>query len=696
MSALIFISPTHSSAQNHSCGTDAYTQELLKLNPELLKSIADYNSDLEKVNGSGTPLSKKGTTRTIPVVFHVIHTYGEENISKAQIEDEIKNLNAAYQRMNKDTGNTRNIFKSVAADMDVDFKLARIDPNGKCTEGITRTFSYLTDGGDDAVKALIRWDYRKYLNIWVIKYIALDATPTSKVLGYATLPSFTNSTTDGIVIRADYVGTIGLAAGQAWKSVLIHEAGHWLGLYHPFQGGCGGNCSNSGDFVCDTPPVATASSDNSGCPFTNNTCSNDFPNQLDQVENYMDYAGSCQNMFSKGQKAVVDNSFSKNNLRGLNVSAANMTATGVFNNPSCAPIADFSTANNVFTVCQGSGVTYKDYSYNGTVTNYAWTFEGGTPVSSTLSNPTIVYSSSGKYKVTLTVTNAQGNNTKIIDKLITVIPTVSATITPVSEGFESADVLSSTWKAPDTGDYGWKRITAEKYEGTACVKANIDASTLNNALYALESPPFDMTSIKGRQPILRFKVAYRPASTSANEILTVWVSINCGQSWIALKAYTNASGLGVDKVVESGWTPTTQADWKELSLDLSKYESVQNLLVKFEARSRSGNSIFLDNVNIEAVLPASLRNSTLSHLMVSIYPNPSKGSVYVDIDTKGKSFEGLRIYSISGQEYENHSILTQTKGSELNYTISYMPAGIYFAQIKIGGQLVTKKFIVIP
>lgn len=683
-------------AQNVTCGTDQYMAEILKNSPELLKSLTDYNTEISKAGNYDMKLSKKGTTRTIPVVFHIIHTYGPENISKAQIDDQIKIMNAAYQRLNSDTTLTRSIFKGVAADMDVEFKLARKDPNGNCTEGITRTFSYLTDGGDDAVKNLIRWDYRKYLNIWVIKNIVRDADAGSRVLGYATLPAFTNSTTDGIVVLADYVGSIGTATGNGNKGrVLVHEAGHWLGLYHPFQGGCGGNCSNSGDYVCDTPPVANPSF---GCPTTNNTCSNDIPDQLDMVENFMDYAnGTCQNMFTKGQKAVVDVALSNTSYRAINISTQAQTATGIFTNPSCSAIADFNTANNIVTICQGGVVSFKDYSYNGTVSTYEWAFEGGTPSVSSLAAPDVTYSAEGNYNVTLIVTNAQGSNTKIKTKMINVIPKVASRITPMSEGFEDGQVLNGIWNAWVTNaDYGWRRITTSKYDGGAGMVANIDQGSVTNSVYTLISPPYDLSVIKGRLPKLKFRVAYRPGITGSTEILTVFITTDCGQTWRALKAFTNSNGLGVDKVVELGWKPTTKADWNELVLDLKNYETTQNLMVKFEAKSRSGNSIYLDNVNIDADLVSTGQVLNPHNLSVNVYPNPSKDNVKIDIETDGIPFNGIKIFNSAGQEIQSIETMIQKNGTEISCTINHLHPGIYFAQINMGGQLITKKFIAIP
>jgi hypothetical protein len=85
-------------------------------------------------------VQRGGGPRIIPVVFHVVHMGGAENISKAQIEDQIRILNEDFSRTNADTVNTRDIFKPVASIPDVEFRLAKLDPQGNCTEGINRIF----------------------------------------------------------------------------------------------------------------------------------------------------------------------------------------------------------------------------------------------------------------------------------------------------------------------------------------------------------------------------------------------------------------------------------------------------------------------------------------------------------------------------------------------------------------------------
>jgi hypothetical protein len=127
--------------------------------------------------------------------------------------------------------------------------------------------------------------------------------PGQNLLGWATFPwnLASNPTMDGIVIHyASFPG--GSLAPYNLGGTGSHESGHWVGLYHTFQGGCdGGNCSGAGDLVCDTPGEATATS---GCPSGKDTCPDAG---LDPIHNYMDYSTDiCYTNFTSGQDARAD------------------------------------------------------------------------------------------------------------------------------------------------------------------------------------------------------------------------------------------------------------------------------------------------------------------------------------------------------------------------------------------------------
>jgi hypothetical protein len=155
--------------------------------------------------------------KVIPIVFHIIHEYGSENISKEHVLEGLNIINEDFRKLNADTSSIDSAFKGIAADSEIEFRLAQKDPDGNCTNGITRTVSSLTHIADNDVKDLVRWPNDRYLNVWLVNSIASGAG------GYAYYPG-ASPDIDGIVLRSGQFG-IGYRSPT-------HEIGHYLNLPH--------------------------------------------------------------------------------------------------------------------------------------------------------------------------------------------------------------------------------------------------------------------------------------------------------------------------------------------------------------------------------------------------------------------------------------------------------------------------------
>ncbi|MEY2828521.1 MAG: hypothetical protein RIQ33_379 [Bacteroidota bacterium] len=335
------------------CATDeAFTTQTIN-NPALLQAYKNAAQQTQSIANTITYAAKgKAGNSTpqyiIPVVVHVLYKTAAENLADSTVYTNLQRLNDDFRRTNFDTANTRSIFKGIAADTKIEFRLAVRDPQGNCTNGIihkstTATSFNTTDkmksnatSGDDP------WPTNAYLNLWV-------CTMSGGILGYAQFPGGTSST-DGVVIDNGAFGQKGAAvAPYDLGRTLTHEVGHWLSLYHTFQSGCAGTssttCANSGDNCCDTPPSSAA---NYGCPGSQNTCTESYGgNKVDMTENYMDYTDdACMNAFTIDQTARMQATLagSRNGL---------ITSLGLTPVPTQTPV--ISVAND--TICNGGTVT---------------------------------------------------------------------------------------------------------------------------------------------------------------------------------------------------------------------------------------------------------------------------------------------------------------------------------------------------
>ncbi len=620
----------------------------------------------------------EGVVYTIPVVFHVIYENDVDNISREQILDQLRVINRDYRRLNPDTVNTRAIFKGVAADAEIEFAIANLDPQGNCTDGITRTYSTLTGQANNNVKPLVNWDNKKYLNIWVVRAINLPSSQGT-TLGYAYKPSINQSYIfDGIVIRHDQVGTIGTS--NSYGRTLVHEAGHYLGLDHPFNNGC-----NNGDNCGDTPPVANPSF---GCDLNTNSCHNDSPDLVDQIENYMDYADDdCTNMFTACQVNRMRNSLGTSFLRGYLVTASNALATGIQPNQNlpCAPKADFYAEPTL--LCEGNTVQFNDLTYYGNATSYQWNFPGGTPSSSTQPNPTVTYNQKGIYDATLTVSNSHGTNNLTKYKSISIRSlTNTPYINAFGDNFENYPIPNENWAVNNSLDtIDFRYFTKTAFAGQSCV-------TLQN-FNAIQSEVDEMISHtisleNSKEATLLYQYAFAEKSIGNNDKLLTYISDDCGQTWTLVKTQLGPLLRTVSAKITTSWWPTSSSDWKQGTLDLSAYAlSPTPIMIKFEFTGGGGNNLYLDEILLATTIGT--KELFADEADLKIYPNPAQS--YITIETT-IDIDKIEIKDLSGRVILNKVPKSGERTNDVS--IADLSSGVYLVTVYSEGVSKTKKVVV--
>ncbi|WP_430403607.1 PKD domain-containing protein [Fluviicola sp.] len=291
------------------------------------------------------------------------------------------------------------------------------------------------------------------------------------------------------------------------------------------------------------------------------------------------------------------------------------------------PVADFSASST--TVCQGGTVTFTNLS---TLANsYAWTFAGGTPGTSTATNPTVTYNTAGTYAVTLVATNANGSDTETKTAYITVVSS-TATALPLNEGFTATTFVPTSWSLinNNASPTSWARTTAAGLAPTAG-----NAMWFNNFAYndsdddVVRLKPVIFTGLSSAQ--MTFDVAYAPYDATNFDGLEVLVSTNCGSTFTSVYSKSNTT-LATVAATTSAFTPTA-AQWRTETVNLTPYVGQANVIIAFKNLSGYGNNLYVDNINVTGVVASTPPTPSFTTVSASVcagqsisYTNTSTGS----------------------------------------------------------------------
>lgn len=578
---------------NHQCGND-----IIKLGeqyPDFWQAYEAFentwNQAKNEINYSSLERSATGAY-IIPVVVHVLHKGGSENISRSQINTLITSLNTFYsmEAPNLSTisgfpafdtvvpyfnGNDTCFVSGPGSQMltRFEFRLATKDPQGNCSDGIVRVY---TEKTDDAItsngtkfKSMSSWDRSKYLNVWSVSNI--ESSGGNTTLGFAQFPfafggQFPLTSTDGVTLIHQRIGTNGTAAGGNGATA-VHEVGHWLGLFHIW-----GDEECGSDGIDDTPIHFGPNYSDPGCfplpktatCYTDTNSTDTAINQFNLMMRYqvgemwmncMDYTDdNCMSMFSEGQYRKMNVTMETVEFRGSLSTSTNLLGTGTDDASQsavcgAAPIADLWSTDGssnyikMKLICAGADLTMRDGTFNTSnpgnpTTTRVWDFPGGTPSTSTTATQLVAYNTPGTYDVTVTSTNSVGTSTKTRNNYVHVSSNTADESNYVYyDDFEYATSLyeQGKWIVINQGINStnqWEQATNTGYMSSKCmVMKNED-----NIIYEkdfLISPSYDLTTISGEKLYFKYAGARRSAMPwSYNpDQLRVYASTNCGETW---------------------------------------------------------------------------------------------------------------------------------------------------------------------
>ena len=666
-------------AQTERCGTQVYLEQWLAENPQLRKAY-----EHEQANAVARTESNKTMTATItiPVVFHVVYNTAEQNIPDDRILEQLDVLNNDYSRLNQDGQSTPSPFLGVSAAANIQFCLAKRDPNNKPTTGIIRkqttTQSFST--GDDVKKTATGgakgWSKSKYLNIWICNL-------TGNLLGYATMPGTANDTLDGVVVSYSTIGgpdNVGVHPTYNLGRTLTHEVGHWLNLIH-IWGDDGGTCTGT-DNVADTPNQA---SEHFGTPnFPTISCSNNPDG--DMFMNFLDYTDDyAMNIFTAGQSLRMQDAL--NNSR-----AALLTSKGCMDTTTTIDVALQNIINVETIYCQGSitpsvviknkgvgtisALTFSVKLDDNAAVNKNWTgsLVAGATTTVVLDMLTVPI---GTHYLNVSATlSGDGNlSNNIIVKRITM---TGATALPYNQDFEAKRFPADNWLVlNDDNDATFMRSRLASINGSSSLWFYAPLQTAAGRKDIVQLEPFDLTTLA--EPVLAFDVAsLNDNSISTKASLKILASTDCGSSFNQIFEKTGTALTTAEGSASNVFIPGAD-QWRKDSVNLKALNSFNNVILRFEYTSGNANALFIDNLQIDRL---GVIYPDASNVNVSVYGQ----SIYGVLDfsvllLKTVDFR-VDIFDVAGRKVFTKSYNGSAVSDQLS--LHQLGAGVYFFRVTSG------------
>jgi len=763
-----------SNAQNKGCATDEVNRQARAAHPEIAEFEAQMEAQIAEglkhidlsryaqkatggtpgvINNTIPPEDQNTFLYHIPIVVHIVHDYGTENLSDDEIFEAVKEWNVIFAKQNADTADVIAPFKRYIGNPRIVLHLANKDKFGNPTKGIVRHQSYLSTNGGDQAK-YEGWPNNAYINIWFVRAMPGHAGAAA----YAYYPSAAQAPSlapyDGVIALFDYT--------LANKSI-NHEIGHCLNLKHTWGDTNDPNVSCGDDGVDDTPP--TKGHDGGGCIAANlydTTCSNGYVKNYivhdtetvvwnypdtNNSQNIMDYT-FCARMFSRGQvlrmhEALNLDVANRNNLW----SNRNLAATGIIADSTkdvdvdalprleLPPIPDFSVekgkvtgvppAERTFFGCASNTALqfgFTNRSWNDTITKVEWEFSNGAATPTVTStgaglNTTVnnVFSQPGWVTVTMKVDGNGGTHSEMSRQSVYVADNNPVVVDPnvAQYGMDFNPGQTDNWPIFNyyNNEFKWKlRNNGPGFLDNTCIQyTGFDSrpfpanatGTPGGDYDDFFSPAFDLTSMASGNCNLNFMSAgcFRTGNPAdMKDSLIISYSNDCGKTWIKMGSLSKHQ-LANNGTLTIAYEPLWYGEWASHSFDIPVGARTAKTFFRFRYvpgvdgnQNSTGNNFYLDRINI-GNFPLGLNMLVDNNHNVAVAPNPTTGNSYV-VMSNIKGTAQINVTDVTGR-------LVYTTSRNLNGSIENVeiPAsvlqvkGMYMVHVKTATQTYTEKLV---
>ncbi|MCX6257892.1 MAG: Omp28-related outer membrane protein [Bacteroidia bacterium] len=319
---------------------------------------------------------------------------------------------------------------------------------------------------------------------------------------------------------------------------------------------------------------------------------------------------------------------------------------------------------------------------NGTIQQVNWTGNLASGATATY-NLLPVVPAPGSHTFTVYITNPNGiadyapaNGKKQFSYII-----LSVFVqVPLVEGFEGATFPPAGWTIvnPD-GSYTWSHVTTTGSQGSSSACYILDYLNPTGSLDDLYAKPLDLSTTGYLSYSLTFDVAHAQYATAYTDRLQVQASSNCGSTWSTVYDKVDPA-LATAPIDTNSYVPSTAAEWRTETVNLSAFVGQSQVLVRFHSISGYSNNLFIDNINITGStlgIPVVNNNSR-----ISVYPNPSTGLLNI-VNAENS---GIKVYNILGEEVASVNCAGQSESINLSafangtYTIRIVNDNNVFVQ----------------